>query len=64
MANTSNVPGVSGCTYAVFVDVKNGLVKIGDETVADTVKEARLFAMAYRLGREHKKTEIRKALSL
>lgn len=64
MDNVSNVPGVNGCTYGVSVDVTNGLVMIGDEKIAETVKEARLFAMAYRLGREHKKSEIRKALSL
>lgn len=60
----SNVSGVNGDTYGVFVDEINGIVTIADEVIAQGRKEARLFALAYRLGREHKKSEIRKALSL
>lgn len=63
MAN-SNVPGVTGNTYAVTVDLEEGFVKISDDIVTEDISEARIFAMGYRLGREHKKKEIRKALSL
>lgn len=58
------VPGVNGNTYSVFIDLQEGYVRIGDEFVTQKIDEARLFAMAYRLGRDHKKTEIRNALNI
>lgn len=64
MANQSNIPGVTGNTYDIYVDLENGIVRVSNEIITENAKEARLFAMGYRLGREHKKTEIRKALSL
>lgn len=64
MADQSNVPGVSGNTYGVYVDLNAGTVTISDEIITTDKKAASLFAMGYRLGREHKKKEIRKALSL
>ena len=60
----SNIPGVNGDTYGINIDLQAGIVKIGDQVVTDSVVESRIFAMAYRLGREHKKDEIRKALGI
>ena len=60
----SNMPGVNGNTYGIDIDLKDGIVKIGDQVVTEKLTEARIFSMAYRLGREHKKTEIRNALGI
>jgi len=61
----ANVPGISGNTYGLSVKINGeSYVKIGDETITTDPKEVSLFVMAYRMGRDHKKTEIRNALSI
>ena len=59
----ARVPGVKGNTYGIDVDLQNGVVKIADQVIVDDIEKARLFVQAYRLGREHKKTQIRDALN-
>ena len=60
----SNMPGVNGDTYGIDIDLNAGVVKIGDQVVTENLSEARIFSMAYRLGREHKKSQIRNALGI
>ena len=60
----SSMPGVKGDTYGIDIDLKSGVVKIGDQVVTEKLAEARIFSMAYRLGREHKKNQIRNALGI
>jgi hypothetical protein len=60
-----NVPGVTGNTYALTIcQMQQTFVKIGTEMITEDPREVMLFMMAYRMGRDHKKTEIRNALSL
>lgn len=58
------VPGVNGKTFDVKVDIENGIVYIGDEIYTEGVNETHLFIKAYTMGRNHKKQEIKEALSL
>lgn len=51
-------------TYNISVDTKIGNVIIGNETyIENDPKLARLFELAYTMGRDHKKRQIAKALS-
>ena len=60
-----NVPDVNGNTYDLEINTgENAYVRIGDQYITTDRKETRLFLMAYRMGRNHKKNEIRNALSL
>lgn len=63
--DNSEVLGIRGNTYGVDIQI-NGecYVKINQELITDDLKEVRLFLMAYRMGRNHKKNEIRTALGL
>lgn len=61
----AKVPGVNGNTYGVEIEL-NGetYVKINNETITTNRKEVNLFLQAYKMGRDHKKTEIRNALNI
>ena len=60
-----NVPGVNGNTYGVYIELNgDAYVKVGDEVLTKDRKEVSLFLMAYKMGRDHKKTEIRNALNI
>lgn len=48
----------------LVIDTKKGMVKIGGSIVCETLHDTRLFYQAYDMGREHKKMQIRKALSI
>lgn len=61
----AKVPGVNGNTYGVEVQLNGkSYVKINDEIVTTNRKEVNLFLQAYKMGRDHKKTEIRNALQI
>lgn len=61
------VPGINGF-YSGDIQINdepgNYYVKIGNEILTDEPTKVRLFLQAYKLGREHKKTEIRQALGI
>jgi hypothetical protein len=60
-----NVPEVNGNTYDLHIKCNgDSYVKIGDQVITDKISEVRLFLMAYRMGRNHKKNEIRNALDI
>lgn len=55
---------ISGDTYGVEIDLQEGTVKIAQEFFTIDPREAYVFNLAYRMGRDHKKTQIRKALGI
>jgi len=64
-----NIPGIRGNTYDVDIqlsdkDNNNSYVKIADQILTTDRKEVHLFLRAYRMGRDHKKNEIRTALGI
>ena len=60
------LPGIKGNTYGVKINSTetDPYVKINDETITTNRKEVLLFLQAYRMGRDHKKNEIRTALGI
>ena len=56
--------GITGETYGVSVDLSNGTVVVAGETIITDRHEAYIFNLAYRMGRDHKKMQIRKALGI
>jgi len=54
--------GVRGNTFGL--DIRDNIVYIGDIAMTNTDEETQLFIYAYRMGRDHKKMEIREALNL
>lgn len=60
------VPGVNGNTYEVEVSSKKAdpYVKIAGVLVTRDIDKVHLFLKAYKMGRDHKKTEIRNALNI
>lgn len=56
--------GIVGETFGVEIDMDNGVVKIANEVFINDRREAYIFNLAYRMGRDHKKTQIRKALGM
>jgi hypothetical protein len=59
------IPGIKGNTYGVDICMGNdAYVKVNDETITTNRKEVHLFLQAYRMGRDHKKNEIRTALGI
>ena len=58
--------GIKGNMYGVSISCNeaNPYVKINDETITTNRKEVLLFLQAYRMGRDHKKNEIRTALGI
>jgi hypothetical protein len=60
-----NVPGINGNTYSLEVCLdKECYVKVADAVITENRSEVRVFLMAYKMGRDHKKTEIRNALNI
>lgn len=60
-----NVPGINGNTYALEIELNGkAYVKIDGNIITEKRSEVRLFLMAYKMGRDHKKTEIRNALNI
>ena len=57
-------PGIVGETYGVEIDAEEGTVKIAQEFFTIDPRETYIFNLAYRMGRDHKKTQIRKALGI
>lgn len=61
----SNIPEIRGNTYGVEIQIKDRpFVKINGNIVYEDKKDVMLFWTAYRMGRDHKKNEIRHALGL
>jgi hypothetical protein len=59
------VPGIRGNTYGLEISLSNDVyVKVGDQILTRDRSEANLFLMAYKMGRDHKKTEIKTALGV
>jgi len=58
--------GIKGNMYGVIISCNESdpHVKINDETITTNRKEVLLFLQAYRMGRDHKKNEIRTALGI
>ena len=58
--------GIRGNTYGVEISVTPGecWVKLNGEIMYSNKKEVMLFLHAYRMGRDHKKNEIRTALGI
>lgn len=56
--------GIVGDTFGVEIDTDNGIVKIADEVFINNRRETYIFNLAYRMGRDHKKTQIRTALGI
>jgi hypothetical protein len=56
--------GITGDAYDVEIDMLEGTVKVAGETITSDRHETYLFNLAYRMGRDHKKTQIRKALGI
>jgi hypothetical protein len=56
--------GITGETYGVSVDLSTGTVVVAGETIITDRHEAYIFNLAYRMGRDHKKTQIRRALGI
>lgn len=54
--------GVRGNTYGL--DIRDSIVYIGDIAMTNNTEETQLFIYAYRMGRDHKKMEIREALDI
>lgn len=58
-------PGISGNTFGVHIDTENNTVTIaGEKYIEGDVEKTRIFAYAYRMGRDHKKMEIKKVLNV
>jgi hypothetical protein len=55
-------PGVKGTTFGL--DIRDNIVYISEIQITKNSVETQLFLYAYRMGRDHKKMEIRNALSL
>jgi len=60
-----NVPGVKGNTYGLEIELNGkAYVKIADEVIIEDRRQVHLFLQAYKMGRDHKKAEIRAALDI
>jgi len=65
MANKSDTIGINGNTYGVDINVNGEYwVKLNGDIIYDDKKDVMLFLHAYRMGRNHKKNEIRTALGI
>lgn len=56
--------GITGDTYGVEIDTVKNRVTIAGELVTKDPREVYIFNLAYRMGRDHKKLQIRKALGI
>jgi hypothetical protein len=55
-------PGVRGNTFGL--DIRDNIVYISDNKITNSSAETQLFLYAYRMGRDHKKMEIRDTLNI
>ena len=59
----TDLPGVRGNTFGL--DIRDNLVYISNDVqVTKNSAETQIFLLAYRMGRDHKTMEIRKALNI
>lgn len=59
----TDLPGVRGNTFGL--DIRDDLVYISNDVqVTKNSAETQIFLLAYRMGRDHKKMEIREALNI
>jgi len=59
----TDLPGVRGNTFGL--DIRDNLVYISNDVqVTKNSAETQIFLLAYRMGRDHKKMEIREALNI
>jgi hypothetical protein len=56
--------GIKGNTYGVEIDTVEGYVRIAGSLLTDNLRETYLFNLAYMMGRDHKKIQIREALGI
>ncbi len=56
--------GIKGNTYGVEIDTVGGYVRIAGNLLTDNLRETYLFNLAYTMGRDHKKIQIREALGI
>ena len=56
--------GIKGETYGVEIDMVAGNVFIAGEQIISDPHETYIFNLAYRMGRDHKKKQIREALGI
>lgn len=59
---SSGFANVRGKTFGL--DIRDDIVYIGDIEMTKSPEETQTFVNAYRIGREHKKLEIREVLDL
>lgn len=65
MGNKSDTTGITGNTYGVDINVNGEYwVKLNGELIYSDKKDVMIFLHAYRMGRNHKKNEIRSALGI
>jgi hypothetical protein len=65
MASKSDTIGINGNTYGIDINVNGEYwVKLNGDIIYDDKKDVMLFLHAYRMGRNHKKNEIRTALGI
>jgi hypothetical protein len=56
--------GITGKTYGVEIDPVTGYVNIAGEPFTRDSRETYIFNLAYKMGRDHKKKQIREALGI
>lgn len=56
--------GITGETYGVKINIAESIVSIADEVFTTDTREVYIFNLAYRMGRDHKKMQIKKALGI
>lgn len=56
--------GITGETFGVEIDIVKSKVTIAGEVLTTDSREVYIFNLAYRMGRDHKKTQIKRALGI
>ena len=56
--------GITGKTYGVKIDMIENTVVVANQVLTTNPRETYIFNLAYRMGRDHKKLQIRKALGI
>jgi hypothetical protein len=56
--------GITGKTYGVKIDMIENTVVVANQVLTTNPREAYIFNLAYRMGRDHKKMQIREALGI
>ena len=49
--------GITGETYGVKINIPESIVSIADEVFTTDTREVYIFNLAYRMGRDNKKTQ-------